>query len=109
MEFCSCEKKEWKKTRVIDRVLVHGACGKPLACNICKKDIPAINLGAKGPECESCSLLFSDEFFDEDFDIEKNMLDGFIYHAGGVRVSDLLAKTPDFENADYYFESDNVS
>ena len=36
------------------------------------------------------------------------MLDGFIYHAGGIKMTDLLTVTPDFNNADYYFKADDV-
>lgn len=107
MEFCSCEKKVWANTRLVDRFLTHGACNMTLACSKCGKG-SAINLGAAGPECEACSPLFSDEFFSDNFDLEKGMLDGFIYHAGGIKVKDLLTGTPDFDNADYYFKADDV-
>jgi hypothetical protein len=107
MEFCSCETKVWANTRLVDRVLTHGACSMTLACSKCGKET-AINLGADGPECEDCSPLFSDEFFSDSFDLEKGMLDGFIYHAGGIKVKDLLTETPDFNNADYYFKADDV-
>jgi hypothetical protein len=107
MEFCSFAIKIWANTRVVDRVLTHGACGLPLICCKCSNGT-AINLGAHGPECKACSPLFSDEFFSDSFDLEKGLLDGFIYHAGGIRVNDLLTEPPDFKNADYYFQVDDV-
>jgi hypothetical protein len=107
MDSCSCKDHIWKGTRLIRRALIHGTCDRSLVCVKCHVRI-AINLGSSGPECDQCSPLFSDEFFANDFNLETGLLDGFVYHAGGVRLQDLLTEKPNFKNADYYFEADNV-
>jgi hypothetical protein len=50
----------------------------------------------------------SDDFFSETFDLEKNLIDGFVYQCGGVRVTDLLSGKPTYKNADYYFKEADV-
>jgi hypothetical protein len=32
----------------------------------------------------------------------------FVHSSGGIRISELLSKNPDFENADYFFKSEGV-
>lgn len=107
MNVCGCIERTWKGTRLIDRVLTHGTCNLPLICGKCSQKI-AINLAFFRPECEACSPLFTNEFFSDKLDIEKAAFDGFVYHAGGVRVEDLLTESPSFENVDYYFEAENI-
>src|SRR2546423_1388975 len=100
MEYCLCDPKPWPGTNLSNSVLVHGTCGKPIACAC---GTSALNIGVNGPECRRCSPLFSDVFFDENFDLERGFFDSFIYYAGGQRITDLLTGSPDFSNADYYF------
>lgn len=105
MEFCTCEPKSWHGTNLSNGMLIHGICGKPLQCAC---GTSAINLGSTGPECRKCSPLFSDAFFDENFDLERGFFDSFVYSAGGQRITDLITDPPDFSNADYYFDRDEV-
>lgn len=84
---------------------MHGSCGRRLKCR-CGAD--AINLGTAGPECRNCSPVFFDGFFSDQFDLERGFFDGFVYYAGGKRVTDIVTDAPDFNNADYYFEKNNV-
>lgn len=84
---------------------MHGTCNRVLDC---KCGRVSICLGKDGPECKTCSPLFQDAFFDASFDLERGFFDGFIYHAGGKRINDLVDGTPDFSNADYIFEIQGV-
>lgn len=86
-------------------VLLHGVCGRALKCEC---GAIAVALAANGPECRNCSPVFSDSFFSDSFDLERGFFDSFVYYAGGKRITDLLPKAPNFNNADYYFDSENV-
>jgi hypothetical protein len=105
LEFCACDPKSWPGTKLCKGLLMHGTCGKPLLC-LC--GIVAVNIGLKGAECMNCSPISSDTFFDEAFDLERGFFDSFIYYAGGLRVTDMLDGSPDFSNADYFFEEARV-
>ena len=105
MEVCTCISRSWPGSRLSSGALLHGACGKPLKCAC---GIVAVTLGADGPECRNCSPIFSDGFFSDSFDLERGFFDSFVYYAGGKRITDLLPRAPDFSNADYYFDRDNV-
>lgn len=105
MEDCKCQTNLWSGTHLSGGVLLHGNCGKLLKCSC---GDTAINLGKTGPECRNCSPVFSDAFFSDQFDLERGFFDSFVYYAGGKRVTDLLSESPDFNNADYYFEKEQV-
>src|SRR2546421_4859771 len=105
VEICACTSRSWPGSRLSSGTLLHGACGKPLTCEC---GIIAVTLGTNGPECRTCSPVFSDRFFSDSFDLERGFFDSFVYYAGGKRITDLSPQTPNFSNADYYFDRDNV-
>lgn len=103
MELCNCN----TRSGIIfsNGSLLHSSCGKPVRC-ACGSG--AVNIGAIGPECRECSPIFSEQFFDDAFDLERGFFDSFVYFAGGLRVTEMISGPPKFNNADYYFEQDNV-
>ncbi len=106
--FCKCENIERSGTRLNGGLLFHVDCGKPLICVRCEGQVAAANVGPKGAECQYCSPLFSDDFFGKELDLERSLIDGFVYEFGGKRVTDLIDGKPDFSNADYYFQEADV-
>lgn len=106
--FCKCDDATRTTTRLSGGLLFHTKCSKPLICVRCDGQVAAANIGPDGPECQYCSPLFSDDFFSKELDLEKSLIDGFIYEFGGKRVTDLLDSQPSFSNADYYFDEADV-
>jgi len=109
MNFCRCSGINGKDVRLVDGVAIHLACSQLIVCTVCDGQAIAVSVVGQRRECRDCSPLFADQFFDERFDLERELLDGFIYNVGGVHVQDLLADSGQIPvNADYFFDEQNI-